>query len=71
MSCLNVLLKVSLPHSLACTFLSLSFSLNTLDDYTLCIDMVFWIFVSSRMRLKGCLYPCIVPSEEGEVHGKV
>ncbi|CAF2057857.1 hypothetical protein Bca4012_099262 [Brassica carinata] len=25
----------------------------------------------TRMRLKGCLYPCIVPSEEGEVHGKV
>ncbi|CAA0406380.1 AIG2-like protein A [Arabidopsis thaliana] len=24
-----------------------------------------------RFRLKGRLYPCIVPSEKGEVHGKV
>ncbi|CAH8385112.1 unnamed protein product [Eruca vesicaria subsp. sativa] len=24
-----------------------------------------------RLRLKGRLYPCIVPSEAGEVHGKV
>ncbi|KAG5400895.1 hypothetical protein IGI04_015502 [Brassica rapa subsp. trilocularis] len=28
-------------------------------------------FFSKRFRLKGRLYPCIVPSEAGEVHGKV